>query len=211
MAPAIRLLFATGVDPRLDYLPGVCRFKSAAYKRRMISSLRHAKPRSVAARDRDLPHCHRGQVEIIRAGRWGSGSADSAALFFVIRAAQTFGRYLALERKDAGRVVPQANVLEQRVNMKKQLVMALGFGLALAMSTASWAEAAGAGGSAGGSSAGGSVGGASGGSTGGAPSTAPTANAPSSAPSPNPSSPNTVPQSNETPVSPGSSPGTGTH
>ena len=46
--------------------------------------------------------------------------------------------------------------------MKKQLVMALGFGLALAMSTASWAQAAGAGGSAGGSSAGGSVGGASG-------------------------------------------------
>ena len=133
--------------------------------------------------------------------------AASAALFFVIRAAQTFGRYLALERKDAGRVVPQANVLEQRVNMKKQLVMALGFGLALAVSTASWAEAAGAGGS----SAGGSVGGASGGSTGGAPSTAPAANVPSSAPSPNPSSPNTVPQSNETPVSPGSSSGTGTH
>ena len=87
--------------------------------------------------------------------------------------------------------------------MKKQLVTALGFGLALALSTASWAQAAGAGGTAGGSSAGGSVGGVTGGST------APAANSPSSAPSPNPSSPNTVPQSNEAPVSPGTSPGIG--
>jgi hypothetical protein len=49
--------------------------------------------------------------------------------------------------------------------MKKQLVMVLGFGIALGMSTASWAQAAGAGGGAGGNSAGGSVAGAPGGST----------------------------------------------
>jgi hypothetical protein len=107
----------------------------------------------------------------------------------------------------SGPSCPQATVLEQWVNMKKQLVMALGFGLALAISTAPSAQAAGAGGTAGGSSAGGSVGGSPGGST------APAANGPSSAPTPNPnpSSPNTVPQSNETPVSPGTSPGAGAH
>ena len=62
MAPAIRLLFGTGVDPRLDYLPGVRCLKGAAYKRRLASTLREAKPRSVAASYRDLPHCHKSQV-----------------------------------------------------------------------------------------------------------------------------------------------------
>ena len=62
MAPATRFLFVIGVDPRLDYLPGVRSVEDVALERRMVSPLREAKPRPIAASDRDLPHCHRGQV-----------------------------------------------------------------------------------------------------------------------------------------------------
>jgi hypothetical protein len=62
IAPAIRLLFATGVDPRLDYLPGVRGVENGALQRSVVSALREAKPRSVAAGDCDLPRRHRGQA-----------------------------------------------------------------------------------------------------------------------------------------------------
>jgi hypothetical protein len=58
VAPTTRFLFVIGVDPRLDYLSGIRCGEDVALERRMISSLRQAKPRPIAASDRDLPHCH---------------------------------------------------------------------------------------------------------------------------------------------------------
>jgi hypothetical protein len=57
-SPATRFLFVIGVDPRLDYLASVGGGEDVAVERRMISLLRQAKPRPIAASDRDLPHCH---------------------------------------------------------------------------------------------------------------------------------------------------------
>jgi hypothetical protein len=47
MAPAIRLLFATGVDPRLDYLPGVRGVEDVALERSMVSALLEPKCRPI--------------------------------------------------------------------------------------------------------------------------------------------------------------------
>jgi hypothetical protein len=44
MAPAIRLLFATGVDLRLDYLSSVRGVEDVALQRRAVSLVREAKP-----------------------------------------------------------------------------------------------------------------------------------------------------------------------
>jgi hypothetical protein len=80
----------------------------------------------------------------------------------------------------------------------KRKIGVLGLSAALVFGTVgAWAQGGGAGGAAAGAGAGGSTGSSVGGR--GVP------NAPS--PNLNPSSPNTVPQSNETPVSPGTSPG----
>jgi hypothetical protein len=59
-ARATRVLLAIGVDPRFDYLPDIC-LEDLALLRRVISVLRKAKTRSIAAGDRDLPRCHRNQ------------------------------------------------------------------------------------------------------------------------------------------------------
>ena len=88
--------------------------------------------------------------------------------------------------------------------MKKQIgVLMLSGALAFGMACSAWAQGGGAGGGAGGAG-----GGAAGTGTTGA--TGVGGRGTTSAPSPNvnPSNPNTVPQSNETPVSPGSGSGT---
>jgi hypothetical protein len=61
-AHAWRPLFAIGVDSRFDYFPGVRRLDDLAFLRRVASQLRKAKPRTVAAGDRDLPRCHQSHV-----------------------------------------------------------------------------------------------------------------------------------------------------
>ena len=57
-APAARPLFAIVVDLRFDCLADVY-LEDIALLRRVTFLLRKAKARSVAAGDRDLPHCHR--------------------------------------------------------------------------------------------------------------------------------------------------------
>jgi hypothetical protein len=60
---ANRRLFVTVVDPRFDYLPGARCLEDLALLRRTASPLRKAKPRSIAAGGRDLPHCHHSHVQ----------------------------------------------------------------------------------------------------------------------------------------------------
>jgi hypothetical protein len=97
--------------------------------------------------------------------------------------------------------------------MKKKIgVLVLGAALAFGMSTGAWAQGGGAGGGAGGAGGGAAGTGAGGNSAGSSVGGRGAPNAPS--PNLNPSNPNTVPQSNETPVSPGTpgtSPGNSTH
>ena len=93
--------------------------------------------------------------------------------------------------------------------MKRKIgVLALSVALVFGAAAGAWAQGGGAGGGvggAGGAAAGAGAGSSTGSSVGGRG----VPNAPS--PNLNPSSANTVPQSNETPVSPGTSPGTGAH
>jgi hypothetical protein len=85
--------------------------------------------------------------------------------------------------------------------MKKKIgVFALGAALVFGVATGAWAQSSGAGGAGGGAPGAGAVGNTMGGSVGG--------RVTPSAPNLNASSPNSVPQSNETPVSPGTQ-GTG--
>jgi len=94
--------------------------------------------------------------------------------------------------------------------MKKKIgVLALGAALAFSMVAVAWAQGGGAGGGAGGAGGGAAGTGATGNSSGGSVGGRGSANPPS--PNLNSSSPSTVPQSNETPVAPGTSPGNGTH
>jgi len=113
-----------------------------------------------------------------------------------------FGTCAAARRFPSGNVVFH---VQEELMKKKIGVFALGAALVFGMATGAWAQSGGASG-AGGGAAGAGVGGNSmGGSVGGRV----TPNAPNL----NPSSPNSVPQSNETPVSPGTqgtSPGSGT-
>ena len=86
--------------------------------------------------------------------------------------------------------------------MKKQIgVLVLSGALAFGMACSAWAQGGGAGGAGGGAAGTGTTGATGVGGRG-------TTSAPS--PNANPSNPNTVPQSNETPVSPGSGSGTNT-
>jgi hypothetical protein len=94
----------------------------------------------------------------------------------------------------------------QEESMKSKIgTITLGAAMALGIMTGAWAQSSGAGGTGGGAAGGGVGGNTMGGSTGGRV-TAPTPNV-------NPSTPNTVPQSPQTPVSPGTQtgPGSGTH
>src|ERR1700735_4145727 len=61
-------IFATGVDPRFDYFPGVRSLDDLALLRSMTSELRKAKPRSILASDADLPRCHQRHTERRREG-----------------------------------------------------------------------------------------------------------------------------------------------
>ena len=88
--------------------------------------------------------------------------------------------------------------------MKKKIGgLVLGAALAFGMSTGAWAQGGGAGGGAGGAGGGAAGTGTGGNSAGSSVGERGAPNAPS--PNLNPSNPNTVPQSNETPVSPGTS------
>jgi hypothetical protein len=94
--------------------------------------------------------------------------------------------------------------VQEEVMKKKIGVFAVGTALVFGMATGAWAQSGGAGGAGGGAAGTGAGGNSMGSSVGGGRVTP-------SAPNLNSSSPNSVPQSNETPVSPGTSPGNGTH
>ena len=96
--------------------------------------------------------------------------------------------------------------VQEEVMNKKIGAFALGTALMLGMATGAWAQSGGAGGAGGGAAGTGAGGNSMGSSVGGGRVTP-------SAPNLNSTSPNSVPQSNETPVSPGTqgtSPGAGT-
>jgi len=97
----------------------------------------------------------------------------------------------------------------QKEEVMKTKISVLVLGAVLALSTSAWAQGGGAGGGAGGGT-GGASGGAVGTDTGGGSGVggrgAPSAHTPNV----NPSNPSTLPQSNETPVSPGTGSGTNT-
>jgi hypothetical protein len=102
---------------------------------------------------------------------------------------------------------------QKEETVKKKIgILVLGAALAFGMSTGAWAQGGGAGGGAGGAGGGAAGTGAGGNSAGSSVGERGAPNAPSR--NLNPSNPNTVPQSNETPVSPGTpgtSPGNSTH
>ena len=103
------------------------------------------------------------------------------------------------------RFLSEASRIQEEIMKKKIGTFALGAAMAFGIVAGAWAQSSGAGGTGGGAVGGGVGGNTMGGSTGGRV-TAPTPNA-------NPSTPNTVPQSPQNPVSPGTqtSPGNGTH
>ena len=73
------VLFAIVVDPCFDYLADVY-LDDIARLRRATSLLRKAKPRSIAASDRDLPPCHQRHAGE-RRGVMPASVRGAAALF----------------------------------------------------------------------------------------------------------------------------------
>ena len=120
------------------------------------------------------------------------------------REVDAFGRPFSLtQERVVPRVVPLRSAFfhaKEEIMKKKIGGLVLGAALAFGTSTGAWVQGGGAGGGAGGAGGGaagtGAGGNSAGSSVGGR-----------GAPNANPSNPNTVPQSNETPISPGT-PGT---
>jgi hypothetical protein len=97
-ARAARLLFAIGVDPRLDCFSGVRRLDGFALLRSAVSRLREGKPRSIAASDRDLPHCHRSLSVDDSAGNEAVKGERHHAGFGHTGAAQSLAPYTPVRR-----------------------------------------------------------------------------------------------------------------
>ena len=154
--------------------------------------------------------CHRDHHQSLRAGAIPGAAKRLSLERCTLRrsrpsaARSPFARLGNVRRRTPFSLRKRKFRVQEEVMKMKIGVFAVGTALVFGMATGAWAQSGGAGGAGGGAAGAGAGGNSMGSSVGGGRVTP-------SAPHLNSPSPNSVPQSNETPVSPGTGPGNGTH